>query len=117
MSQQRLRRIAGVLITVLLGTLLSPSFGWETATSAAAHEHHVLMSGIHDSGAGHHQDDEDSHHHLGCAGHMLGHLPAQMSAAFVFFAMDLTGDYPPEAAFYFSSNITERFPRPPALPA
>lgn len=110
------RKIACLLIAVLLATVLSPSFSWESAASQAAHGHDVVAFDDHD-GSAPHQGDEDSHHHHGCAGHLLSHLQGQLSDPFVFAALDLAGSRLPEPASDFSSPLPERLERPPLAPA
>lgn len=109
------RKIAYLLIAALLATVLSPSFGWESVASQAAHGHDVAALNDHDGPTG--QGDEDSHHHHGCAGHLLSHLPGQLSDPFVFTALDLVGSRLPEPASDFSSPLPERLDRPPLAPA
>lgn len=111
------RKIACLLIAALLATVLSPSFGWESAASQAAHGHDVMALNDHDDHGGPAgQGDEDSHHHHGCAGHLLSHLQGQLSDPFVFTALDLVGSMLPEPAPDFSSPLPERLDRPPLAP-
>jgi hypothetical protein len=111
-----IRKIASFLMAVLLSTVLSPSFGWEASASPAAHGHDVLLLDDHDGHAAQHHGDEDSHHHHGCAGHLLGHLQAQLSDPFVFATLDPAGRLRPEPASDFSSLFPERLDRPPLAP-
>lgn len=117
MPQRALRKIVCLLIAVLLATVLSPSFGWESTASQAAHGHDVLALDDHDGPAGQHQGGEDSHHHHGCAGHLLSHLQAHLSDSFVLAAPDLAGVMLPEPAADFSSPLPARPDRPPIAPA
>lgn len=69
-----------VLLVVMLTTFLSPSFGWHMH---AEHQEIVLAA---DSRDVRHDDGDDSHGTGGRSdahasiGHLLGHLPMQMSA-------------------------------------
>jgi hypothetical protein len=77
------------LVMVMLLTVLSPKFGWESVSAAQAHVHTAGMA--HDEMAGHethgdcHQhdaavDDDMGDHHC-CPGHVLGHLPGGVGTA------------------------------------
>jgi uncharacterized protein involved in copper resistance len=73
------RLISRYLLLVMLATVISPSFGWETAQGMTEHEH-AAMAGMSDQHAGHEMPaDEneaaccpDLQHHC-CLGHQLGH--------------------------------------------
>jgi hypothetical protein len=117
MHERVLRKIACLLIAMLLATVLSPSFGWEAVASQSAHGHGVLAMDNHDGHAGQHQGDEDSHHHHGCTGHLLGHLLAQLSNPLPFAILDPAGSVFPELPSDFSSRVPERLDRPPLAPA
>ena len=73
--------VGRVLLAVMLATLLSPTFGWhmhaghhEIEAAADSHDHG------HDQGGHHSRDDGegeiDAHASIG---HLLGHLPMQLS--------------------------------------
>ncbi len=77
------------LVMVMLLTVLSPKFGWESVSAAQAHIHTAGMA--HDEMAGHethdgcHQHDaavnDDMGDHHCCPGHVLGHLPGGVGTA------------------------------------
>ncbi|HEX6828942.1 MAG TPA: hypothetical protein VF104_08180 [Burkholderiales bacterium] len=116
MSLRVLRRIACLLVAVLLATILSPSFAWESAASAAAEGHEVLVFGGHEGSTGEHQPGEDSHHHHGCAGHMLGHLTGPLGNLLVLALPELGASALPEPPADFLSSLRARLDRPPLAP-
>src|SRR3990172_2526058 len=116
-----LRSIAHLLVTVMLATVLSPSFAWEATAGQSAHGHDIVVldgsDEAHDTHAASHHGDEDSHHHHGCAGHLLGHLAAHLSEAFAFPMLDPDRNGSLEPAADFPSPFPERLDRPPLAPA
>lgn len=117
-----IHKIAQLLLAVVLATVLSPSYGWETAASQAGHGHEVAgIDGLdaHDGHPGHpdqHHDGEDSHHHHGCAGHQLGHMQGQASGAFVVASNDAIDGIFAEPPSDFPSVAPRRLDRPPLSP-
>ena len=118
------RSITLLLVAILLATVLSPSFAWEAAAGNSAHgDETVAIDGSghardHDSQAGGHHDDADTHHHHhACAGHLLGHLPGHIGAAFALAVLDPIRDGFPEPQAGFASAFPDRLDRPPLAPA
>ena len=122
--RRNLRKIARLLLAVLLATVLSPAFAWEATERQSAHEHEIVAldggGDAHeqdqDSKAGSHHGDEDSHHHHGCAGHSFGHLPGHLGEAFDFAMPDPDRDVFPESRASFPSLFPDRLDRPPRTP-
>lgn len=118
-----LRKIAYLMLTVLLTTVLSPSFGWEAVAGQSAHGHDIVTSDgggdahDQDSHAGSHHGNEDSHHHHGCAGHSFDHLPGHLGEAYAFAMPDPDRDSFPESPAGFPSPFPDRLDRPPLAPA
>jgi len=117
------RSIACLLIAVLLATVLTPSFAWESAAGQSAHGHGLVAQDegmdAHDHAGpkGTHHGDEDSHHHHGCAGHLFGHLTMHLSEAIVFAMLDPDRDHCTEPAAALPSLYPDRLDRPPHVPA
>jgi hypothetical protein len=117
------RSIARLLIAVLLATVLSPSFAWESTARASAHGHDCIApdatGDARDNAgpAGSHRGDEDSHHHHGCAGHLFGHLPMHLSEAFAFAIFRSDRDRCIEPAAALPLPFPDRLDRPPHVPA
>lgn len=109
---RRLRQIAALLLAVLLATVLSPSYAWEASSTQASDG--IDLSAFADQDG---QEDplvpEDSHHHHGCAGHMLGHLQAQLTGDFTFVAFESPAGKFPEAVAHFLSHFPDTIDRPP----
>lgn len=118
-----LRHIAALLLAILLATVLTPSFGWEASAGQGAHGHDIVAPDAsddahdHDRHAGGHHGDEDSHHHHGCAGHLLGHLPVQLSEAFAFVMIEPDRDSFSDPGAGFPFPFPDRLDRPPLAPA
>lgn len=116
------RSIAHLLVAVLLATVLSPSFAWESTIGRSTHGHDdVELEGSGDAHnyavpQGSHHSDEDSHHHHGCAGHLFGHLPMHLSEAFVFATLQRGGDRCIEPAAALPLPFPDRLDRPPRVP-
>ena len=121
--RRALRSIARLLISILLATVLSPSFAWEATAGQPAHEHEIVApdgsSNAHDQDdeTGSHHGDEDSHHHHGCAGHSLGHLPGYLDEASAFAMPDPDRGGFADPAADFHSPFPDRLDRPPLAPA
>lgn len=111
--------IASILASVLLATVLAPSFGWDATAGADTHDQQA--TGLGDSCAVHDRIDSvpnsdrdagDSHHHA-CAAHMFGHLVADV-VAIADFSPPESGSgrlaEPPPAAL---AAFPERLYRPP----
>jgi hypothetical protein len=104
---------ARLLLAVMLMTFLAPGFGWQANAThdeialASAHDHDHDRDHHHDSDASHH--DDDAH---GAIGHVLGHLPAFLSAATVVA--------PPAPGFTHFAEVRVQWPRvsldPPLRP-
>ena len=120
--RRALRSIAHLLVAVLLMTVLSPFFAWEATAGNSAHGDHTLAIAGSDDALGHemqaggHHLDEDTHHHHGCAGHLFGHLPGNLSEAFAFAMLDPDRDGFPESRAGFPSPFPDRLDRPPLAP-
>ena len=118
-----LRSIARIVLLVLLATVFSPTFGWETAAGMDAHDHSVSAPEAHhdagDDGChGHDQpaSGSDLEHHC-CPGHVFGHLTGGLGAALQLplspggkAAVDGTQQR-------FSSRIPDGLERPPKAAA
>ena len=124
------RLVSRLLIMVMLLTVFSPSFGWESAGGMAAHEHPAALADDHGHEHGHdaHVDDgpvhadhaqavcDDAQHHC-CPGHVLGHMPGGLATGLQLPVPDggnATVDAP---QLRFSSRIPEGLERPPRLAA
>lgn len=88
-----LRSIARLILLVLLATVFSPTFGWESTAGMSAHDHSALADEAHhDAGSHDLADNEGCHghdqaasggdleHHC-CPGHVFGHLTGGLGAA------------------------------------
>ena len=129
-AMHSLRSIARVLLLVLLATVFSPTFGWETTAGMSAHDHSTAAHEAHHDAGGHHDvAGEDSCHghdqaasgsdleHHCCPGHVFGHLTGGLGAALLFpvtpggkAAVDGTQQR-------FSSRIPDGLERPPKAAA
>jgi len=122
------RLVSRLLIMIMLLTVFSPSFGWESAGGMAAHEHPAVQVDDHDHADGHDHDAhvgegdhaeavcDDAQHHC-CPGHVLGHMPGGLAAGLhlpLADAANATVDAPQRA---FSSRIPEGLERPPRAAA
>lgn len=125
------RLVSRLLIMIMLLTVFSPSFGWESAGGMAAHEHPAALADEH--GHDHHGHDAhgdagpvdadhaqpvcgDGQHHC-CPGHVLGHMPGGLTAGLSLPTPD--GDNAPVDARQgsFSSRIPDGLERPPRVAA
>jgi hypothetical protein len=70
--QSHLKRIARLMIALLLATQLAPTFAWEAAAPEADEAYEAHCDPEHEGASGHAKTA--SHHGHGCAGHMSGHL-------------------------------------------
>ncbi len=55
--RRNLRKIASLLLAVLVATMLSPSFAWEATERQSTHEHEIVALG---GGGDAHDQDQDS---------------------------------------------------------
>ena len=123
-AMHSLRSIARVVLLVLLATVFSPTFGWETTAGMSVHDHSAPAHEAHyDAGDddGCHGHDQaasggDLEHHC-CPGHVFGHLTGGLGAALQFpvppggkVAVDGTQQR-------FSSRIPDGLERPPKAAA
>ena len=118
------RVLSRLLILIMLLTVFSPSFGWESAGGMAAHEHQDVMADDH---AHHHvapgNDAEaaqlacdDAQHHC-CPGHILGHMPGGLVAGLQLPLPDAANAAVDAAQRPFSSRVPEGLERPPRAAA
>lgn len=130
------RLVSRLLIMIMLLTVFSPSFGWESAGGMAAHGHSAAMADEHDHhdggrdhpghethgeecpGCGEHAQPacDDAQHHC-CPGHVLGHMPGGLAAGLSLPTPDAgnaTVDAPQRP---FSSRIPDGLERPPRVAA
>lgn len=112
------RKIATLLVAVLLATVLTPSFGWE-ASGQDSHDQSTMAitdtCGVQD----HHDDkqcENDNLHHHGCAGHMFSHLVAHFSDAAIFIPPELISGFIPGLDAADLPGFSERLDRPPLAP-
>ncbi|MBP5987373.1 MAG: hypothetical protein KA538_09330 [Azonexus sp.] len=128
------RLVSRLLIMIMLLTVFSPSFGWESAGGMAAHEHPAVQVDEIDHGGGHdhghdaHGDDgpahadhaqaacDDAQHHC-CPGHILGHMPGGLAAGLQLPAPDGSNATVDAPQLAFSSRIPEGLERPPRAAA
>lgn len=111
------KKIATLLLAVFLTTVLTPSFGWETAVAQSAHGHHdggtdetfgAMDSPVVDAHPG-----IGSDHHHGCAGHMFGHLVAYVGDEATLRMPDLREAMPPVYLAESPVGFADRIDRPP----
>ena len=113
------------LVMVMLLTVLSPKFGWESVSAAQAHVHTARVA--YDEKAGHethggcHQHDaavnDDMGDHHCCPGHVLGHLPGGVGTAPGLPQAGKSAVLPSDHAVRFSSRTPEGLERPPRAAA
>lgn len=118
--RRALRKIARLLLAVMLATVLSPSFASEASGGRNGHVQGIAAldyaCGIHDR----HEDERrgcDGSHHHGCAGHMFGHLVAYLHDAAAIIPPDLDSDFLSEPGFAVLQGFPERLDRPPLTSA
>ena len=122
-----LRSIARILLLVLLATVFSPTFGWESAAGAGAHDHSVRLhdvhheAGTHDSSAhvdhhGYEQAGGDLDNHC-CLGHVLGHLSAGLGATLQLPFAPAAQAAVAGSQQRFSSRVPDGLDRPPKAAA
>ena len=113
------------LVVVMLLTVLSPKFGWESVSAAEAH---VLAAGmVHDEAPGHeaqgdcHEHDalmnDDTGDHHCCPGHVLGHLFGGVGATPGLPPASKDSALPSSRSAHFSSRIPDGLERPPRVAA
>lgn len=83
--QPKTSHIARLMLFVLLGTFLMPSFAWQMVVSHEQAEHSQISQAMHDDTHAHH-DDTDQHHHddenaHSQIGHLLSHMPLFVQSA------------------------------------
>lgn len=129
------RLVSRLLIMIMLLTVFSPSFGWESAGGMAAHEHPAALADGHayDGGHDHHGHDahgdagpvhadhaqaacDDGQHHC-CPGHVLGHMPGGLTAGFSLPTTDGDNALVDARQGSFSSRIPDGLERPPRVAA
>lgn len=117
--RRALRKIAYLLLAVLLATVLSPSFASEASAGRNAHDQSVMAfddaCGTHDRHDGEGCGGDGSHHH-GCAGHMFGHLVAYLDDAAAITPPDLDSGFLSEPDSAVPQSFPERLDRPPLAP-
>jgi hypothetical protein len=115
MIQRWFRSVSRVMLTVMLITFLSPTMGWQLGATHDELEHasaHAASSGVrNDAGAAEHEHDE-AH---GFIGHLLGHLPACLSAPPTLPKADLASAIFIDAACEVARVALEPPFRPPRL--
>ena len=92
-AMHSLRSIARVVLLVLLATVFSPTFGWESTAGMSSHDHSALPDEAHHDAASHDVADSEGCHghdqaagsgdieHHCCPGHVFGHLTGGLGAA------------------------------------
>jgi len=119
LMRRTLRKIATLLLAVLLATVFEPSFGWEASAGQGTHGQDIVAladaGDTHDRHDGDHRGGENSHHH-GCAGHMFGDLVAHLGDVAVFTPPDLDSDFPSGPGAAALPAFLERLDRPPLAP-
>ena len=63
--RRNLRKIASLLLAVLVATMLSPSFAWEATERQSTHEHEIVALG--EGGGAHDQDQDQDSQAVGAA--------------------------------------------------
>lgn len=104
-----------LLLVVMIGTFLSPSLGWGMAASHGQLEHVDLALSVTEAEHEHHDEDEGHEHHEAHAsvGHMLSHLPVDLSSAtHLFFGTRSEADLP-DLLFSIPHSVFEPPYRPP----
>lgn len=113
------------LVMVMLLTVLSPKFGWESVSAAEAHAHtaglaHDEMPGHQAHGDCHEHDaamnDDMGDHHC-CPGHVLGHLLGGVGTTPGLPQAGKGPALPSDHAVRFSSRTPEGLERPPRAAA
>jgi hypothetical protein len=128
------RLVSRLLIMIMLLTVFSPSFGWESAGGMATHEHPAALAdeighgGGHDHGHDAHGDDgpvpadhaqaacDEAQHHC-CPGHVLGHMPGGLASGPQLPVPDAGNATVDATQQRFSSRIPEGLERPPRTAA
>lgn len=115
-----MRIVLRFLVMVMLLTVLSPKFGWESASAAEAHVHAAAVA--------HESVEGDCHEHLAvedvtladdmgdhhcCPGHVLSHLLGGVGFSTDFPALGKASALPGSRAVVFSSRVPEGLERPP----
>lgn len=80
MVQRLFRSVSRVVLAAMLITFLSPTLGWQLVATHDELEHafgHPMPVQAHDEGGAAEHEHHDAH---GFIGHLLGHLPAFLSA-------------------------------------
>ena len=120
-----MRVVLRFLVVVLLLTVLSPKFGWESVGAVASHAHaaeavvqadHEGMADCHE-----HMGDQDGVAEMGdhhcCPGHVLGHLLGGVGGGLSLPAVGHDAALPLARDDRFSSCVPEGLERPPRLAA
>lgn len=120
-----MRVVLRFLVMVMLLTVLSPKFGWESVSAAQAHIHTAGVA--YDEMAGHethdgcHQHDaavnDDMGDHHCCPGHVLGHLLGGVGASADLPQASKDSMLPNGREVHFSSRPPEGLERPPRVAA
>lgn len=131
-----MRVVLRFLVVVMLLTVLSPKFGWDSLGAMSAHVHAAGMSAdgerrggqdaAHDHGHetmadchGHRRSgaEVDSGDHHCCPGHVLGHLLGGLGAQIGVPSIVPAAVMPEGIAKRYSSRIPEGLERPPRTAA
>ena len=113
------RKIATLLVAMLLATILTPSFGWEASSGQDSHDQSMAAMADPCGTQDHHCDrqcDNENLHHHGCASHMFSHLVAHFSDAAVFIPPELISGFIPGIDAADLPGFSERLDRPPLAP-
>ncbi len=120
-----MRVVLRFLVVVLLLTVLSPKFGWESVGAVASHAHaaeaavqadHEGMADCHEH-KGHQDGVADMGDHHCCPGHVLGHLLGGIGGGLHLPAVADTSALLPARDDRFSSCVPEGLERPPRFAA
>ena len=116
-----MRVVLRFLVVVMLLTVLSPKFGWESVSAAETHVHaveamahagHELAADCPSHALGHEGMSDAGDHHC-CPGHVLGHLLGGVGDGFSLPAMATSSALLPGGEDRFSSRTPEGLERPP----